>query len=264
MEPGNPNLHDLNVKLLNADAVLDEVNTYFGMRKVEVKNGHVLLNNRPIYQRLVLDQGYWPDTMLTPPSDEAIKADVEWTLKLGFNGARKHQKIEDPRYYYWADKLGMLVWSEVPSPYHFSDETVRNFADTLFDSINRDFNHPCIIAWTPVNESWGVPDIYANKRQQDTAKMLYWLAKAADGTRFVSSNDGWEQVTSDICALHDYSPSYEHLSTHFADRYEVETGHVIGKMTYAQARNTGHEASCDGVRRHRNGNMAPQGEMGGM
>jgi beta-galactosidase/beta-glucuronidase len=74
------------------------------------------------------------------------------------------------------------------------------------DSINRDYNHPCIIAWTPVNESWGVPDIYADKRQQATAKMLYHLAKAADGTRFVSTNDGWEQVTSDICALHDYSP----------------------------------------------------------
>lgn len=264
--PGSPNLYDVKVRLLDGDEELDCVDTYFGMRKVEVKNGHVLLNNRPIYQRLVLDQGYWPDTMLTPPSDEAIKADVEWTLKLGFNGARKHQKIEDPRYYYWADKLGMLVWSEVPSPYHFSDETVRNFADTLFDSINRDFNHPCIIAWTPVNESWGVPDIYANKRQQATAKMLYWLAKAADGTRFVSSNDGWEQVTSDICALHDYSPSYEHLSTHFADRYEVETGHVIGKMTYAQDEEPqGHEAflvtEFGGIAM---ATVGPQGEMGGM
>ncbi len=264
--PGNPDLYDLNVKLLNADTVLDEVNTYFGMRKVEVVNGEVLLNNRTLYQRLVLDQGYWPDTLLTPPSDEAIKADVEWTLKLGFNGARKHQKIEDPRYYYWADKLGMLVWSEVPSPYDFTRDTVRNFADTFLDSINRDYNHPCIIAWTPVNESWGVPDIYADKRQQATAKMLYYLAKAADGTRFVSTNDGWEQVTSDICALHDYSPNYERLSAHFADREQVEKTTVMGVMAYAQGETPqGHEAflvtEFGGIAM---ATIGPQGKMGGM
>ncbi len=264
--PGNPNLYDLKVKVLHDGTVLDEVDTYFGMRKVEVVNGEVLLNNHTIYQRLVLDQGYWPDTLLTPPSDDAIKADVEWTLKLGFNGARKHQKVEDPRYYYWADKLGMLVWSEVPSPYDFTDETVRNFADTLFDSINRDFNHPSIIAWTPVNESWGVPDIYAHKRQQATAKMLYHLAKAADGTRFVSTNDGWEQVQSDICALHDYSPDYARLSEHFAEREQVEKGTVIGKMSYAQGEKPqGYEAflvtEFGGIAM---ATMGPQGKMGGM
>ena len=108
-------------ELWAGDDCLDRVETYFGMRKISVHNGQLLLNNRPYFQRLVLDQGYWRDTLLTPPSEEAIKKDIELTKAMGFNGARKHQKIEDPRYYYWADKLGLLVWGEMPSAYEFND-----------------------------------------------------------------------------------------------------------------------------------------------
>jgi beta-galactosidase/beta-glucuronidase len=129
------------------------VDTYFGMRKVEVRDGVVYLNNDRIYQKLILDQGYWPDTMITPPSDEAIREDLEWTKKFGFNGARKHQKIEDPRYYYWADKMGVLVWGELPSAFTFTDETVENLTVTMQEFIRRDFNHPCIITWVPLTKA---------------------------------------------------------------------------------------------------------------
>ena len=220
--PGHPNLYDLRVRLLRDGQELDRVDTYFGMRKVEVRNGKVYLNNSPFYQRLILDQGYWPESLITPPSDEAIQADLRYTQQFGFNGARKHQKLEDPRYYYWADRMGLLVWGEVPSAYDFSNESIRNLTETLMDFIHRDFNHPCIIAWVPLNESWGVRQIYANRRQQELGRMLYHLTKTADGTRLCSSNDGWEQVETDICALHDYAATKMDISAHFATREQVE------------------------------------------
>lgn len=219
--PEQPNLYDVTVRILDGEKVEDEVSTYFGMRKVEVKDGWVLLNNSPLYQRLVLDQGYWPESLLTPPSDDAIRADVEWAKKLGYNGARKHQKLEDPRYYYWADKLGLLVWGEVPSAYEFSGEMVANLSNTLAGFIERDYNHPSLIAWVPLNESWGVVRIYKNQRMQEAARMLYHQAKALDGTRLVSVNDGWEQVETDIFGLHDYAASGPDIERHFRDRDEV-------------------------------------------
>ncbi len=238
-EPGSPELYNLSIDLPG----LDHVDTYFGMRKVEVKDGWVLLNNRPLYQRLVLDQGYWPGSLLTPPSDDAIREDVLWAQKLGFNGARKHQKLEDPRYYYWADKLGLLVWGEVPSAYAFSCEAVARLSATLTGFIARDFNHPCIIAWVPLNESWGLDRIYADPRMQAAADMLYHQAKALDGTRLVSSNDGWEQMKTDLCALHDYADTGDKLKAHFRDRAQVETHACDRRMTYASgAAPTGKEA----------------------
>jgi beta-galactosidase/beta-glucuronidase len=219
--PKEPNLYDANIRILDGADELDRVSTYFGMRKIAVKDGRVLLNNQPLYQRLVLDQGYWPDSHLTPPSDDAIRADVEWTKKLGYNGARKHQKLEDPRYYYWADKLGLIVWGEVPSTYEFTDESVNNLSATLAGFIDRDYNHPSIICWVPLNESWGVTRIYKDARMQAAARLLYHEAKALDGTRLVSVNDGWEQLETDIFALHDYADTAEKIERHFRDRDET-------------------------------------------
>jgi len=181
----------------------------------------LFLNNQPLYQRLVLDQGYWPESLITPPSDEAIRADIEWTKKFGYNGARKHQKMEDPRYYYWADRLGLIVWGEVPSAYEFTGESVKYLADTLAGFIRRDYNHPSILCWAPLNESWGVTRIYGDKRMQEAARMLYHEAKALDATRLVSSNDGWEQVETDIIGLHDYAADGKTMAKHFADRGET-------------------------------------------
>jgi len=219
--PKEPNLYDANIRILDGADEMDRVSTYFGMRKIAVKDGRVLLNNQPLYQRLVLDQGYWPDSHLTPPSDDAIRADVEWTKKLGYNGARKHQKLEDPRYYYWADRLGLIVWGEVPSTYEFTDESVNNLSATLAGFIDRDYNHPSIICWVPLNESWGVTRIYKDARMQAAARLLYHEAKALDGTRLVSVNDGWEQLETDIFALHDYADTAEKIERHFRDRDET-------------------------------------------
>lgn len=262
----DPNLYDVRLSLLCDGMVTDQVDTYFGMRKVEVRDGVVYLNNDRIYQRLVLDQGYWPDTMITPPSDEAIREDLAWTKRFGFNGARKHQKIEDPRYYYWADKMGVLIWGEVPSPFVFTDETVENLSQTLLEFIRRDFNHPCIITWVPLNESWGVPQIVSNERQKMTASMLYYMTKAADGTRLCSGNDGWEQVHTDICGLHDYNSTKKVLQAHFADRAFVEKQTCDGRRAYADGYNcSGSEAfmvtEYGGIAF---ANIGAQGEMGGM
>lgn len=264
--PNNPALYDLRVKLSDDGQQIDQVDTYFGMRKVEVRDGVVYLNNDRIYQKLVLDQGYWPDTMITPPSDEAIREDLEWTKKFGFNGARKHQKIEDPRYYYWADKMGVLVWGELPSVFTFTDESVENLTATMQEFIRRDFNHPSIIAWVPLNESWGVPQIVSNKRQQSTASMLYYLTKAADGTRICSGNDGWEQMHTDICGLHDYNSTKEVLKKHFADRDFIEKQTCDGRRAYADGyMPTGKEAfmvtEYGGIAF---ANIGLQGELGGM
>jgi len=203
--PWSPSLYDLDVIVHENDQVSDSVKSYFGMRKIHTEGGRVFLNNRPLFQKLILDQGYWPDSLLTPPSDEAIIKDIKMTREFGYNGARKHQKIEDPRYYYWADRLGLLVWGEMPSPYSFCTEETVNVMDNMKDFIARDYNHPCIITWVPFNESWGIDDIYADTAQQKFASSLYYMIKALDGSRLISTNDGWENVDSDIVSVHDYT-----------------------------------------------------------
>lgn len=264
--PEHPDLYDADIYLRRGGEVIDHVRTYFGMRKVEVREGRVYLNNCPLYQRLILDQGYWPDSLITPPSDEAIQEDIRMTLEFGYNGARKHQKLEDPRYYYWADRMGLLVWGEIPSPYEFCDASIRNLFDTLAGFIDRDFNHPSIITWVPLNESWGVRQIYTDKRQQALARLLYQTAKALDGTRMVSVNDGWEQVETDICALHDYAAEGQVLSGHFASREQVEKHACDWRPCYAQGVTpTGREAflvtEYGGIAFS---NIGLQGDAGGM
>ena len=235
----DPALYDVEIRLDSGD----QVSTYFGMRNIEVKDGFVLLNKKPLYQRLVLDQGYWPESLITPPSDEAIKADLEWTRKFGYNGARKHQKLEDPRYYYWADKMGLLIWGEIPSPYEYTDETVANLFDTFAGFIDRDFNHPSLICWVPLNESWGMDRVFRDKRMQNCANMLYHQAKALDGTRLVSNNDGWEVCKTDIFGLHDYAATGDDLAKHFESRDQIERVACDHHMSYAEGiEYTGKEA----------------------
>ena len=264
--PDTPELYDVDVYLRRNGEVLDHIRTYFGMRKVEVRDGKVYLNNSPLYQRLVLDQGYWPDSLITPPNDEALQEDIRRTKALGFNGARKHQKLEDPRYYYWADRMGLLVWGELPSPYEFCEEMAANLFETLSGFISRDFNHPSIITWVPLNESWGVRQIFTDPRQQALARMLYHTTKALDGTRMVSVNDGWEQVETDICALHDYAAEGDKLAAHFASRETVEQHGCDWRSCYAQGvQPTGREAflvtEYGGIAFS---NVGLQGDAGGM
>ena len=231
--PEEPNLIDVCCETLDLP-VNDRVQTYFGMRQIEVINGRIWLNGANLFQRLVLDQGYWKESLLTPPSDKAIIADIRLTKEMGFNGVRKHQKIEDPRYYYWADRMGLLVWGEMPSAYCYNDNAVTRSADELAAFIRRDYNHPCIVAWVTINESWGVRQIVTSRQQQDYAKALYYLAKALDPTRLVSSNDGWEQLNdTDICAIHDYALFADNVDK-YDDFDDFLTHAALHRPLYAQ------------------------------
>jgi len=203
--PEEPNLYDLHVELLDGDGgTLDAVEGYFGVRKIEARDGEVFLNNRPYYQRLVLDQGYFPGGILTAPTDDDLRRDVELTKRMGFNGARKHQKVEDPRWLYWADTLGLLVWGEMANAYQYSEEYVRRITAEWQEAVRRDHNHPSIVAWVPMNESWGVPNLGTDPAQREHLLALYHLTRSLDGTRPVVSNDGWEHALTDLCNIHDY------------------------------------------------------------
>lgn len=231
--PENPTLYDVTYSILADDHPLDCVTSYLGIRKIAVENGVVLLNNRPYYLRLVLDQGYFPDGNLTPPSDEAIRDDVALTKALGFNGARKHQKIEDPRYLYWCDKLGLVVWGEMANSYEFSERAVSRLTSEWQEAIARDFNHPCIIAWVPLNESWGVPNLLSDARQRAFLDTLYYLTKTIDPTRLVISNDGWEHTHSDLCTIHDYESSRDILTRRYSSRESAVSSTPGQRLIYA-------------------------------
>lgn len=231
--PESPSLYDIEV-VLSYDGQDDKIQSYFGMRKIEVQNGHVLLNNKPLYQRLILDQAYWEESLLTAPSDEAFIKDIKLMKEMGFNGVRLHQKIEDPRFYYWTDKLGLLVWAEMPSTYSFNSISKMNLIREFQAFLERDTNHPSIICWVPLNESWGVRNIYANKDQQRFAVSMYHLAKMLDPTRLVDTNDGWEQVTSDLCGIHDYIRDGERFSHVWRDLPALLDGTTQGRMIYAK------------------------------
>ncbi|MDQ0060175.1 glycoside hydrolase family 2 protein [Paenibacillus harenae] len=214
--PEKPQLYDVEFTLLDEDQEIDRVSSYFGMRKISIEKGILCLNNRPYYMKLVLDQGYFPGGVLTAPSDDMLRKDVELTKQMGFNGARKHQKIEDPRYMYWCDKLGLLVWGEMANAYQFSEQYVERVTKEWQEAVHRDYNHPCVVVWVPLNESWGTPNILIDKRQQHHASALYYLTKSLDDTRPVISNDGWEHVKSDIYTIHDYESKEEVLRSRYA------------------------------------------------
>jgi len=202
--PNHPTLLRTVVRLLAGDTVIDEVLSYTAIRSVDVQGGRFMLNGRPYYLKMVLDQGYWPDSLMTA-TDEELRRDVELTRQLGFNAARKHQKIESKRWLYWCDVLGLLVWEEMPSPYRFTNKAVERLTREWTDVIERDRSHPCIVAWVPLNESWGVPDLPTNAAHRDYVRTVYYLTKTLDATRPVIGNDGWEHVATDMVTIHDYA-----------------------------------------------------------
>ncbi len=221
---GHGNLYDLDLTLTENGETVDTLSTYFGMRKIQCEGGRIYINNHELYQRLILDQGYWPDGLLTAPTDEALRLDIELTQKLGYNGARKHQKFEDPRYLYWADKMGLLVWEELPSPYQFSDKMKRNCFRDMQEAIKRDYSHPCIITWVPMNESWGIYRVKTNREQQQFTDALYFLIHSLDDSRIVSTNDGWEQSETDIVTVHDYTSFTKDLASEYDSVEGILTG----------------------------------------
>lgn len=215
--PENPYLYDIIYTVIDDNEICDSVKSYFGMRKVHSENGIIYLNNRPYFQKLVLDQGYWRDGLLTAPSDDDFILDIKLAKEMGFNGCRKHQKSEDPRFLYHADKLGFIVWGEIANCANYNDTTINIMKSEWFDIINRDYNHPCIITWVPLNESWGVPTIKTNVKEQEHSLALYHFIHSLDTTRFVISNDGWEMTKTDICGVH----NYQHGLKHEVDKYKI-------------------------------------------
>ena len=215
--PERPTLLDAEL-ILHADGqVLDRVRSYTAMRSVSINRDRFMLNGRPYPLRLVLDQGYWEDSLMTAPSDAALRRDVELAKAMGFNGVRKHQKIEDPRYLYWADRLGLLVWEEMPSAYAFTARAMTRLVREWTEAIERDYSHPSLIVWVPFNESWGVPNLTAVQAHRNAVEALYHLTRMLDPTRPVIGNDGWEAAATDILGIHDYDAEPERLR----QRYEV-------------------------------------------
>jgi beta-galactosidase/beta-glucuronidase len=216
---GQPNLYEIVFELRQNGQVLDRVKSYFGFREVAVDNesGRLTLNGRPIYLKMILDQGYWPESTITPPTDAAMRFDIKAAQDMGFNGARKHQKVEDPRFLYWADRMGYLVSGEIANAYDFDTDYADRFTREWMEAVERDYNHPSVIMWVPINESWGTPNL-RDPQQQWHLKSNYWLTKSLDPTRPVIDNDGWEHVdTTDLFAIHDYARDGELLWEKYKD-----------------------------------------------
>jgi beta-galactosidase/beta-glucuronidase len=199
--PDQPYLYDLQVELIDGTQVVDTVQSYFGMRKNEVKRdasgiNRLWLNNEVLFQFGPLDQGWWPDGLYTAPTDAALKYDIEMTKRLGMNMARKHVKVEPDRWYYWCDKLGLMVWQDMPSGETGRNEEAKaNFRRELQAMIDARGNHPSIVMWVPFNEGWG---------QHDTPEIVRWI-KEYDPSRLVDEASGWTDTGSgDVSDMHKY------------------------------------------------------------
>jgi beta-galactosidase/beta-glucuronidase len=208
--PSAPFLYDVVFEVLDAEGkVVDKVKSYFGMRKIHIDGNRIYLNNEPFYQRLVLDQGFYPDGIWTAPSDEALRRDIELSMAAGFNGARLHQKVFEERFHYWADKLGYITWGEAPSwGMNANDpEVARNFTSEWTEEIVRDRNHPSIVIWTPMNEEWWPDRVQFPRFVSD----LYDLTKQLDPTRPFHDVSGGAHVKTDIWSTHNYEQDPKRL-----------------------------------------------------
>jgi beta-galactosidase/beta-glucuronidase len=153
--PETPNIIEAQIRLLDGDGIVDEVASYAAMRSISASEHRILLNGRPYFLRLVLDQGYWPESHLAAPEADALRREVELVRSLGFNGVRLHQRLADPRFLYWCDRLGLVVWAEMPAAYEFSPRMMERLTREWIEVLRGDHSHPCVIAWVPVNEKLG-------------------------------------------------------------------------------------------------------------
>jgi len=237
--PEHPHLYSLDLKVFEEKdpEATDSISSYFGMRKIEIKGDRILLNNEDLYQRLILDQGYFSESHLTFPSDEAFEKEVRLIKEAGYNGLRKHEKVEDERFIYECDRQGMLMWCEMPSTYAFNDTAVNEFTRQWMEIVMQNYNHPSIITWTAFNESWGVEKILTDKFQQEFTEGIYHLTKAFDGMRPVIVNDGWEHTVSDILTLHDYVEAGAEFTERYSREDDIKGNKILfnkGKFAFAR------------------------------
>lgn len=201
---GEPNLYDIEYTLYVDSHPIDNVKSYFGIRRIDIDGYKVLINGKSVFQRLILDQGFYPDGIYTAPSDEALKRDIELSMNLGFNGARLHQKVFEERYLYHADKAGYLVWGEFPDwgMDITSLDALHEMLPQWLDSIERDYNHPCIIGRCPHNETW---DLDRRAQIDSNISVIYKATKRVDPTRPVIDTSGFYHTEkTDIFDVHDY------------------------------------------------------------
>ncbi|KAI0889694.1 glycoside hydrolase family 2 protein [Annulohypoxylon maeteangense] len=263
--PDHPTLYDLSLRLFDEEgALVDEVKTYTGFRNLDWNRGDrtFRLNGRPLFQALVLDQGYWPETGITPPSPESLKKDIELSKKMGFNGCRKHQKVEDPVFLYWADRLGYLVWGEIANAYEFNEDYAERFTQEWLEAVKRDINHPSIVTWTPVNGIWAYPNLKDNVDQRNHIRSLYYLTKTLDPTRPVSDNCGWEHVITDLSTFHDYSDAPDLSKT--CSSLEGILGKKLGDRDFFVGPTSTPDGRKDEGTKHREGAPVICSEFGGV
>ncbi len=223
----NPKLFPTVVKLMDEDAVVDEMETYIFYRKIETKGNTIYLNDKPLKLKMLLDQGYWRESSITPPSHEALKHDIEVSKAMGFNGARKHQKVEDPYFNYYADLLGFFVWAETPSAYAYTEKSKSEITELQKEIVRKNYNNPSVIAYVPFNESWGIPGIINEKEVQKFVCDIHTLTKKMDQTRLCMTNDGWENLAcSDVITVHDYSARGDD----FDEKYTDFHGEIIPQL----------------------------------
>jgi beta-galactosidase/beta-glucuronidase len=212
--PQDPFLYTVRFSVMDASQkIVDSVTSYIGMRKIHTAEGKVYLNNQAVFQRLVLDQGYYPEGLWTAPSDADIRKDIELGLAAGFNGARLHQKVFEERYYYWADRLGYLCWGESASwglDYCTEGMPARNFLSEWAQIMRRDRNHPCIVAWTPLNETFQFTNGMVHRRLHRDA---YQLCKSIDPSRPVNDSSGYIHFITDLWTVHTYEQDPSALKT---------------------------------------------------
>lgn len=220
--PEYPNLIDAALTLLDDDVVVDQVTSYAGYRSIKAKHGRFVLNGWPYFLRLVLSQGFWPQSHLAAPDSDALRREVAAIKMMGFNGVRVHQKVEDPRFLYWCDRLGLLVWAEMPSAYSFSPSVVERLTREWLEVLRRDYSHPCVVTWVPFNESWGVPSLADSAHQQAYVRAIFHLTHAVDGSRPVLANDGWENLENDILGIHDYALDGQALGERYGNPEALE------------------------------------------
>ncbi|MCQ2814929.1 MAG: glycoside hydrolase family 2 [Bacilli bacterium] len=217
----NPNLYSVKLKLIKNGEVIDEVSSYFGYRFIETENGKVLLNGKPLFMKLILEQGYYPKGIYTFENNAEMIKEIELIKNSGFNGLRVHQKVEDDRFYYLCDQVGLITWSEMPSGYDFDDELKENILREWQEILVQHINHPSILVWTPFNESWGIPGIRTSKEQQDFLVQIYDFTKRFDPTRLVISNDGWLHCKTDLVTFHNYIQDDEKLRYYTENILEI-------------------------------------------
>lgn len=210
--PDSPVLYDLYIKLLSSSGEqLDSIQSYTGLREINILDGKLCLNQQPLYIKGLLDQGYFPEGWYTPVDDAAMIHDIELVQAMGFNLVRKHQKAEDPRFLYWADRKGLMVWSEMPSGRIFCADLIEQLTLEWLQLMRRDQPHPCVICWVPFNESWGVWHQRSRSQQRAFVDATVALTKSIDNTRPVIGNDGWEFSSGDLFTLHLYDSSAAQL-----------------------------------------------------